>query len=489
MKVTAERLPQSKVLLRIEIPPEQVEEAIDRTYRDISRRIRVPGFRPGRAPRPLVERYLGGPQVIQEEGIERLINDSFRQALRETDIHPIGEADIAARPEFRPGEPLIFEAAVPVAPTVELGDYQSIRLQPVAVEATAEQVNQAIDALREERAEWVSVDRGAREGDRVLIDVKGTVGAVPTLYGPGGETVLHTTGGRVLYNEQKHEHLINPRNPPEFAPGFDEELIGLTPGSEKRFGLTLPADVSDPSLANQSIVFEVKVHEVKEKHLPPLDDEFARAVGGGDTLESLRETVRREIQARLEREARRAYEETLLQMVVERSTVDIPEIMIERQIDAQIEEIKGDLAAQRISWEEYLRALHLTPERVREQERERAVRRLRNTLVLDQIAEREHITVSPSEVTAEIEAMAAQFGPAARAIRERLNTREQREQIESRLRMRKAIARLVEIAQQPAPDTAASPEESPAASAEAPTDAALRPGGEETVEDSAGPQG
>lgn len=470
VKVTAEKIPQSKVLLRIEIPPDQVQAAIEKTYRDISRRVRIPGFRPGKAPRSLVERYVGGSQTIQEEGIERLIDDSFRKALRETDIHPIGEADVSEKPEFHPGEPLVFEAAVPVAPTVELGDYQSIRMQPVAVEATPEQVNRFIDELLEGNAEWVPVDRGAQVGDHVVIDVHGVVGTVPTLFGPGGETLLHTAGGREVYNDKEHEHLINPQGPAEFAPGFDEELVGLTAGSEKTFGLTLPVEFPDPSLANQSIVFTVKVHSVKEKHLPELNDEFAKTVGGGETVAELRENVRKRIQARLEAEARDAYDDALVDAVLNRSTVELPDVLIERQIDSQIEDLKAMLARQRINWDDYLRETHKTPEQIRDDFRESAIRRLRTSLVLREVARRENIEVKPEDVTADIEATAARFGAARNVIRDRLSTRDQREQIEGRLIYRKTVERLEQIAQQP-PIEGAAAEAAEMPSAEAPPSA------------------
>ncbi|HEX5415095.1 MAG TPA: trigger factor, partial [Chloroflexota bacterium] len=186
MKVTAEKVPESRVLLKIEVPPEQVEQALDKAYRDISRRVRVPGFRPGRAPRVLVERFLGGPEVIQHEGIERLIDESFRKALKETNTLPIGEANISEEPEYHPGEPLVFEATVPVSPTVELGDFQSIRMEPVHVEATPEQVNTFVDNLLEAQAEWTPVERGIQAEDHAVIDVLGVAGTVPTLFGPGG---------------------------------------------------------------------------------------------------------------------------------------------------------------------------------------------------------------------------------------------------------------------------------------------------------------
>jgi trigger factor len=470
VKVTAERIPESKVLLRIEIPPDQVEKAIEKTYRDLSQRVRVPGFRPGRAPRPIVERYLGGADIVQKEGIDRLIDDSYRQALRETDTRPVGDPDLAERPEFHPGEPLVIEATVPVSPRVELGDYQSIRMQPVAVEATYEMVNRFVDDLLEANATLDTVDRPARDHDVVTIDVVGTAGTVPTLYGPTGEALLQSAGGQEVYNVKGHEHSLNVEaaGPVEFAAGFDEEVIGMTAGSEKRFGLTLPADYPDAALANQSVVFDVKVHDVKEKHLPALDDAFAQKVGGGNTVEELRESVRQRIQNRLEREARSLYENSLVEAAVSRSTIEIPDVMVEEQIDLQIEDLKSDLAAQKISWQDYLKLSTTTDEQVRADMRDSAIRTLRGYLALREIARREGIQVTPADVSAEIDATAEQFGQARAVVRERLSTREQRNRIESRLFFSRAIQRLSEIAQQPSPPSEAA-EASEGAEATAPS--------------------
>jgi trigger factor len=246
----------------------------------------------------------------------------------------------------------------------------------------------------------------------------------------------------------------------------------MVTGDEKRFGLTLAGDYPDAELRNQSIVFNVKLHEIKEKHLPELDDEFAKKVGGGDTLEALREAARARIQERLESEARRLYEDSLLEAAVERSTIEIPEVMIERQIDSEIDDLKGDLARQRISWADYLRVLSRSEEAVRADLREPAIRSLRGYLVLREIARREGIEVHPDEVTADIEATAEQFGRARNIVRERLSTRDQRDRIEARLLHDRTMERLKAIAQQPAPTPEATPAEPPSASAETPTETA-----------------
>jgi trigger factor len=449
VKVTAERIPESKVLLRIEIPPEEVAQSIEKTYRDLSRKIKVPGFRPGKAPRVMIERLLGGPESVQREGIDRLIDDSFRKALKDTDTHPIGEPDVNEVPEFHPGEPIVYQATVPVAPRVELGDYKSIFMQPIHVEATPDQVSRFMDNLRESNAEWVLVDRGARDHDQVVIDIQGVAGTVPTLYGPSGDPLLLTAGGREVHDVKAHEHYLDVQGPTEFAPGFDEEIIGMMAGSEKRFGLTLPPDYADSTLVNQSIVFTVKVHAVKEKKLPEVDDEFARKVAAVDTLERLREVAREQIQEQLQRDARTAYENVLVNTVIERSTIELPEVMVQRQIDAQLEDMKAELSRDKVTWPEFLQRTHATEEKVREDLREPARKSLTSYLILRQLAAAEGITVMPAEVNVEIEATASQFGRMRNAIRERLSTREQKEKIEFRLFYRRALNRLIEIAQQP----------------------------------------
>ena len=473
MKVTAERIPESKVLLRIEIPPEEVVQSIEKTYRDLSRKMKVPGFRPGKAPRVMIERLLGGPESVQREGIDRLIDNSFRKALKDTDTHPIGDPDVSEMPEFHPGEPIVYQATVPVAPHVELGDYKTIFMQPIHVEAMPDQVNRFMDNLRESNAEWVPVERGARDRDQVVIDVHGVAGTVPTLYGPSGEPLLQTEGGREVHDVKEHEHYLDIQGPIEFAPGFDEEIVGMMAGREKRFGLTLPPDYADSSLVNQSIVFTVKVHAVKEKKLPEIDDEFAKKVAGVDTLERLRERAREQIQEQLQRDARTAFENILVNTVIERSTIELPEVMVQRQIDAQLEDMKAELSREKITWPDYLQRTHATEDKVREDLREPARKSLTSYLILRQIAAAEGITVPPAEVNAEIEATASQYGRMRNAIRERLSTREQKEKIEFRLFYRKALNRLIEIAQQPREpaDAAEGPSTEPAEGSSAETSA------------------
>jgi trigger factor len=220
-------------------------------------------------------------------------------------------------------------------------------------------------------------------------------------------------------------------------------------GSEKNFGLTLPADFSDVSLANQSIVFAVKVHSVKVRQLPDIDDELAKAVGGGETLEELREAVRQRLQGRLERDARVMFENALVETVVNRSTIEVPDIMIDRQVDSQIDDLKTDLGRERLTWQEYLDRAKTSEEKMRADLRPSAISSLKSYLAIREVARKEGIQVDPSEVTAEIEETAAQFGRARNAVKERLSTREQRDKIEGRMFLAKATARLAEIAQQP----------------------------------------
>ena len=450
MKVTAERVPESKVLLRIEVPPEQVEQAIEKTYRDLSRRVKIPGFRPGKAPRNLVEKYLGGMESVQREGVDRAIDDSFREALRETNTRPIGDPDIAERPDFHPGEPLVFEATVPVGPRVELGDYASIRIpRPAPVEVTEEQVDRFIDELRGSTATVTPADRDARDGDRVTLDVLGVVDATPTLFGPNGETILATEGGREIFNVKAHDHGINVQGPIEFAPGFDEELVGMTSDSEKRFGLTLPLDHADPQLAGKAVIFTVKLSDIREQHLSEVDDDFAKAQAGVNTVEELRQLVRMQLASRLERDGRTRHESSVLEEVVNRSTVEVPTAMVDGQIDGQIDDLKADLVRAKLLWQDYLERSQTTEEQVRAEMREPALRTLRGYLVMREIAQTEHLHVTPAEINDEIDRAATFFGRASKVVRERLSTRDERDKIEIRLANARVLGYLVGIADQP----------------------------------------
>jgi len=475
VKVTSEKLPESQVLLNIEVDEATVDRSVEQAYRRLVNQVNIPGFRRGKAPRQLVERYLGKETLLQE-GVERLIPEVYRQAVQETGIQPVDQ------PEFDIVQmrPLVLKATVPVEPTVELGNYQDFRLAPIEVAVSDEQVNDFIERLREQRAEWVPVDRPLRAGDLVSFDVEGVTG-VPTFYSASGEPILQLGGGQQVVKESNAEVIVAPQAKTP-VPGLQAELIGMTPGQEKRFQLTLPEDFAQSEFAGKDAIFRVVVHSIKEKHLPALDDEFAKAVGEYETLEALRADLKQTLQRSLEREAHEQFENSVIQAAVDRSRVELPAALIDREVERMVSDLRASLAAQRISMEEYLRVTGRGSEsELREQLRPDAERRLRTYFVIDAIGRAEGIEVSPSEIQQEIERMVARAGEQAERMRRLLETPERRENISLQLWNQKVIDRLeaiatgkgesgtteAEAASAPAP-TEAAPAEQDAVSAEAP---------------------
>ncbi|MBI2941762.1 MAG: trigger factor [Chloroflexi bacterium] len=454
VKVTAERLQDSQVLLHIEVEPDRVERALDRAYRNLANRVTVPGFRKGKAPRQILERYLGKDALLQE-GIDAAVQDAYRDALKEIDLHPIAKPDVDVDEAYNPGEPLHFRVTVPVFPTVDLDDYRSVRLKPLDVEVSNDQINRTLDALREQHAQWAPVDRPVRPGDRLIIDVTGTVGTAPRLYGPGGEALLRTEGGVVVIDEKDLEGIVGEELDARVAPGFSEKIVTLLPGQPHEFSLTLPSDHSNSEIAGKVATFWVKVDEVKEKQLPSIDDEFARLVGNVETLLALREQIREELRGRLVLEARRHFEESVVGAVVDRATVDLPAMLVAREQERFFKRLEESLRESGLTMVDYLRFRRRSEAELQEELRQQAAHNLRVSLVLDAVADAEKIEVTPDEVTTEIERINQQVPRQAEAGQRPLAKPEQQAQVTDFLRTRKTMARLVEIATSPEPEVPA----------------------------------
>ena len=440
MKVTSEKLPGSQVLLNIEVDEAAVDKSVEQAYRRLAAQVNIPGFRRGKAPRHLIERYVGKDTLLQE-GVEKLVPDVYRQAVEETGIQPIDQPEL----DVVQMRPLIIKATVPVEPTVELGDYQEIRLTPVEVAVSEQQVNDVVERLREQRAEWSPVERPVKAGDLVNIDVEAVTG-VPIFYSSSGEPILQMGGGEQVMSHSGLEVEVNPERD-EIVPGLAAQLVGMTVGQEKKFRLTLPQDYADKARAGKDAVFRVVLHNAKEKHLPDLNDEFAKTVGEYETLEQMRNYIRITLQRSLEREAREQFESLVIQAAVDRSRVELPSSLIEREADRMLNELKSSLSAQRVPMEEYLRVTgRANEEELKQQLRPEAERRLRTYFVMNAIGRAEGIEVAPSEIQEEIDRVAERVGEQGFQMRRFLETPERRENISLRIWNQKTIDRLVSIA-------------------------------------------
>ena len=423
MKVSTQRLPESQVVLEIEVEPEQMERSLDRAYRRLVQRVDVPGFRKGKTPRHMLERHLGRDRLVRE-AIELLIPEAYDKAIDDENIDPIDQPVI----ELVKDEPLSFKATVPVRPTVELGDYQSVRAvrEPVTVET--KEVDAAIEELRHRYAVHEPVERPVQSGDIVRADVRGVV------------------EGREVYAEEDAEFHLR-EGAAVLLPGFAEGVIGAPKGVAKEFELTMPSG-SQP-LSDKTANFSVTVKEVKQERLPDANDDFAREVGEGFAgLQALRDQLGNNIKERLEAQAEEDYRDKAVTALVERTQkIEFPPVLVEREIDRLLKDQARSVGQ---DVERYLQMMRRTLEDLREEMRPAAVERVRRSLALTGLAEAEGIVVEPAEVTAEIERIVAASGGQAQQIGRLLSSPEGRDSIERSLLTRKTLDRLVEIAAQEA---------------------------------------
>jgi trigger factor len=422
VKISSQELESSQVVLEIEVDPPRVERAMDQAYRRVAGRLRVPGFRPGKAPRPLVERMVGRESLL-EDAIEHLVPEIYREAVQEQSLRPIEDAEF----EVLETDPLRIKATVPVRPEVQLGDYRGLRRELTVPEVTDEQVATVLDQLRESHATWVPVERPVQLGDRVAMDVHGTANDQPLVDRDDVEYVVRAEDQRPV-------------------PGFAERLVGLSAGEEKSFTLPMPDDFEDKEVAGKEASFQVKVGWVKEKQLPELDDAFASTVGSFSTLDELKAQVREELQSGAEATARRELQDGVVEAVVGVAKLDLPPQAITRQAARLRQQLSDTLDNQGISVEQYRQITGKTAAEFDEELETQARRDLTRLFVLDAIADAEEVSVDAVEVEAEMRRAAGDGPNAARELRQALARPETRNRFEALIRERKTIERLVELA-------------------------------------------
>jgi trigger factor len=431
------------VLLEIEVDNERLEKAMNQAYRRVVTRARIPGFRPGKAPRSMVERYLGR-ETLLSEALDRLVPEVYEEALEQEGIDAIDRPEL----EMPQTDPVIVKATVPVRPKIELGDYRSIRIDPEPVTIDEDTVDQTIDQLRHRYATVEPVDRPVEQGDIVRVDLK------------------TTADGEVYFDHKDAEFAVSAEdtaNLPELASG----LIGMARGERKSFSVDVPEDATGTTLAGKHVEYEVQIHEIKVEHLPELNDEFAGLVGEGyPTVEALRTKLRSDATERAETEARRRYEQKVLDALVAGTTYEYPAVLVEREIDRAVRE-NSSFGNDKAALARYLAAIGKTEEEYREQFRADAVERVRRSLALSQFTDEEGIEAGQEDVDAEIEKMAADSGSSADQIRQLFGGESGREVIERSLLTRRAYDRLADIAEgKPVPAKPEAKVESEAASSE-----------------------
>ena len=423
MNVTRESDNSTEVTLSILMDSEDEEPFLNRSYRRLVSRVRIPGFRPGKAPRSVVENHLGRLTLVQE-ALEFMIPESLDQVLKEQDIQAFSEPQL----EVLDLEPVSFKAVVPLEPTIDLGDLSSISVESPDVEIGDEDVDRVLESLRYESAPWEPAERPVAFGDLVNMNVKGTL---------AGEEVI---------NDEAVDFV--PQMDNEFpVPGFSVYLEGMTEGQEKEFSLPVPEEALPANTTATECVFQVEVLSIKEKRLPELDDEFAKGVREGfENMEALSGHVRQQLTENAEATAKRELERNCLEEVKKLATVQASEIIYEREIESIRDEHERTLRNQRLDMDTYLRITGQSEQEWREQLRPQAEDRLTTVLILRKLAEQENLEVEPDEVDAEIDRLTENSAEeTSESLRRLLNSEDSRESIRASLLNRKVMERLVEI--------------------------------------------
>jgi len=423
VKVTREKEENCQVFLRIELEPAEVEKSLEQSYRRLVGKANIPGFRKGKAPRAVLERYIGKDSLL-EDALNNLLPQVYEQALKEQQIEAIANPAI----EIVQADPVVFTATVPLKPTIELGDYHSIKLTPEPVEVTKDEVDAVIGQLRRQHGTWEPVERPVSFDDLVTLDIESQV------------------EGKPLINQQGVQYQVL-QNQPLPVPGFAGQLSGMKSGEEKQFKLQLPEDYPTAELAGKEALFKVKVSEVKQLRLPKLDNEFARLVDPQfKTLASLRKQLTNNLRLRAEQKAREEFEERTIDAVVDLSQVEFPPVLVKTEIDRLMDQQARWLQASGRGLEEYLGRINKTEEELREELRPLATKRVSRSLVLGRVAEEEKIEVSDAEIDAELEKLVQDAAENKEEMEKRLDSPQVRGSVEQLLATRKTIQRLVEIA-------------------------------------------
>lgn len=389
MQVTATPAPKSSILLEIEVPADRLDRAVREALGRLARRTRVAGFRPGKAPRPILERVLG-PGAVLEEAVDHLVQDAYREAVIEQGIVPLTNADVEVV-QAEEGKPLVFKATIQVRPEVQLGDYGGFNFRPEIETVDDAKVDKVVEELRDQNATLAAVeDRGARNGDWAVIGFAGTRDGVPFDGGTSDRMPL-------ILGE---ERLI---------PGFEANLLGLQPGQSTAFDITFPADYPEESLAGKQAHFAVDLKELREKLLPEADDAFAQNMGEYADLPALRADIAERLRRSSLDRARHEFSDRIIEYAVANSTIELPDILVDQEVEVMHDEFRATLARQGIAEPAYLKATNQTEAELHAEFRPRAEHRTKVLLVLSKIAEAEGIAVPDADVEAEVARARARY--------------------------------------------------------------------------------
>ena len=403
---SCEKLEKSKVALTIEVSAEDFEAAINKAYLKMRGKMNIPGFRPGKAPRKIVESMYGA-EVFYEEAVNIVLPDAYEKAVSDEKLEIVGYPEVELENCGKDG--VTFKATVAVYPEVKLGQYKGLEAPKANVKVMAADVNARLKEMAERNSRLVSVERAVKKGDTANIDFEGFDNGVAFDGGKGENFDLEIGSG-------------------SFVPGFEDRLMGMKVGEEKDIDITFPEDYT-PELAGKPVVFHVKVNEVKVKEVPAIDDEFAKDVSEFDTLKELKADLKKKITDERKTAAQHAFEDALMQKVADGIEADIPEDMVVLQSQRMMENFKQQLAAQGIPFDQYVKMTGMDEDAIQKQSMEPALKQVRMDLAVSAIVKAENLEASDEEVENEMKTIAEKYGMDLESIKKYLPASDVKEQV------------------------------------------------------------
>lgn len=425
MSLQVEKMEKNMAKLTIEVSAEELEKAIQGAYLKQRKNIAVPGFRKGKVPRAMIEKMYG-VEIFYEDAANALIPDAYANAYDECELEIVSQPSINVV-QLEKGKPFIFTAEVATKPEVTLGEYKGLKVDKVSTRVTAKEVDAKLEEEQKKNARTITVeDRAVQDGDEVVLDFEGFVNGV-AFEGGKGENYPLTIGSG------------------SFIPGFEEQLIGVEAEKEVEVNVTFPKEYHAEDLAGKEAVFKCTVHEIKVKELPELDDEFAAEVSEFDTLDAYKADIKTKIKEQKLAEGNRQKEDQAVEQAVANASMEIPEAMIDTQVQQMTQEFAQRMQSQGLSMEQYFQFTGLTVDKMREEMRPQAVKRIETRLVLEAIAKAENIEITDEKVDEEIARMAEMYKMEVEKLKEYMGESE-KEQMKADMAVQEAVKVLVDNA-------------------------------------------
>ncbi len=426
MSLQVEKLEHNMAKLTIEVSAEDVEKALQAAYLKERSKISLPGFRKGKVPRQMIEKMYG-PEVFYDEAANHMISEAYGKAYDECELDIVSQPKVAIT-QLEKGKPFIFTAEVAVKPEVTLGEYKGLKVDKVSTRVTQKEVDEEIDKERERNARTIEVtDRAVQDKDQVILDFEGFVDGV-AFEGGKGENYPLTIGSGA------------------FIPGFEEQLIGAEIGKETEVNVTFPEEYQAKELAGKEAVFKCTVHEIKAKEIPELDDEFVSDVSEkSETVDAYKAEVKAKIKERKERQGRQKKEDQAVEQAVANAEIDIPEPMIDLQTKQMADDFARRIMQQGMSLEQYFQFTGLSEEKMMEEFRPQAEKRIRTRLVLEAVAAAENIEVSDERLDEELKKMADSYQMEVEKLKEFMGDNE-KQQMKEDIAVQEAVTLIADAA-------------------------------------------